>query len=150
MGCGYTTFSAQEDIVWKYGGPTEEPLKAIKMFPKQQNGLLFRLLYDNGERWAFYNDTQEYEFHIRYFFSRDSDIEAMQNATMTELENGNRLVEIIVYPKETQNFIVGVPGSYTSTVEALPVSERFQWEKSKDKFEAKESGAGKGSSKSNK
>ncbi|EPY33460.1 calpain-like cysteine peptidase [Strigomonas culicis] len=99
MGCGYSTFSAQEDIVWRFGGPPEEPLKAIKMFPKKQNGLLFRLLYDEGERWAFYNDTKEYEFHIRYYFSRESDIEALGHATLSELENGNKLVEIIVYPK---------------------------------------------------
>lgn len=137
MGCGYSTYSAQEDIVWKHGGPPEEPLKAIKMFPKEQNGLLFRLLYDDGERWGFYNDTKDYEFHIRYYFSRDSEIEAMENSTITELENGNKLVELIIYPLETQNFIVGVPGSYTSTVEALPASERFKWEKAKEKFEEK-------------
>lgn len=139
MGCGYSTYSAQDDIVWKYGGPSEEPLKALKMFPKQQNGLLFRLLYDDGERWAFYNDTLEYEFHIRYYFSRDSEIEALHNATLSELENGNKLVEIIVYPKETQDFLVGVAGSYTSTIEAIPVTERFKWEKSKDAFERKAS-----------
>lgn len=138
MGCGYSTFSAQEDIVWKHGGPSEEPLKAIKIFPKKENGLLFRLICDDGERWAFYNDTIEYEFHVRYFFSADSEIEAQNNATLSELENGNKLVEIIVYPKETQNFIVGIPGSYTSTVEALPLSDRFKWEKSKEKFEEKE------------
>lgn len=139
MGCGYSTYSAQDDIVWKFGGPAEEPLKALKMFPKEQNGLLFRLLYDDGERWAFYNDTEEYEFHIRYYFSRDSSVEALHNATLTELENGNMLVEIIVYPKETQDFIVGVAGSYTSTIEAIPLSERYKIEKSKAKIEAKQS-----------
>ncbi|CAD2217368.1 small myristoylated protein-1 [Angomonas deanei] len=139
MGCGYSTFSAEDDVVWKHGGPPEEPLKAIKMFPKKQNGLLFRLIYDDGERWAFYNDTKEYEFHIRYYFSKDSDIEARSNATLTELENGNKLVEIIVYPLETQDFMVGVPGSYTSTVEAMPLSDRYKQEKEKEKFDAKQS-----------
>lgn len=145
MGCGYSTYSAQEDIVWKHGGPPEEPLKAVKMFPKEQNGLLFRLLYDDGERWAFYNDTKVYEFHIRYYFSRDSEIEALKHATLTELENGNKLVELIVYPKETQDFIVGVVGSYSSTVEAVPASERYTLEKSKDNVDEKQrKAAGKG------
>ncbi|CCW70974.1 unnamed protein product [Phytomonas sp. Hart1] len=133
MGCGYSTFSASEDIVWKYGGPIDTPIKAIKVFPKIENGLLFRILYDGGDRWSFYNDTKEYEFHIRYFFSSDSYIEALHNATLTLLENGQKLVEIIVYPLETEDFIAGCPIGYTSTIEGIPSSNRYKLEKIRSK-----------------
>lgn len=137
MGCGHSAeLQVEDEINWKYGGPVEEPQKTIKIFPEIKNGLLFRLLYDDGERWAFYNDTNQCEFHIRYFFSRDSEIEPLRNATVTELQNGMKLVEIIVYPFETQDFISGTPGHFTSTIEAIPVTNHFKLDDSSSEEES--------------
>ncbi|KAH9599599.1 protein of unknown function DUF1935 [Trypanosoma melophagium] len=133
MGCGYSVYSEKDDIVFKHTKmPTHGIRKVIKMF-KKENGLLFRLELEGGD-WAFYNDTNEYEFHVRYAFDGDSEVEALENATLTEMEDGTVVVELIVYPRETAMFIHGDITGGKGRVEALPVSERYRREKIRRKL----------------
>ncbi|ORC89643.1 small myristoylated protein-1 [Trypanosoma theileri] len=136
MGCGYSVYSEKDDVIFKHTkAPAPGIRKVVKMF-KKENGLLFRLELQGGE-WAFYNDTDEYEFHVRYVFNGDSDIDALDDATLSEMDDGTVVVELIVYPRETAMFVKGDITGAQGRVEAQPVSERYKREKIKRKVLAK-------------
>ncbi|RNF20125.1 calpain-like cysteine peptidase, Clan CA, family C2 [Trypanosoma conorhini] len=88
------------------------------------NGLLLRVIDTSTGTWAFFNNSKDYEFHITYLLNADSMVEPL-NKTTIEVQDDGILCEMMVYPLETQRFIVGEVTGYESKIEALPLSDDY-------------------------
>ncbi|ORC84770.1 cytoskeleton-associated protein CAP5.5 [Trypanosoma theileri] len=86
-------------------------------------GLCFRIVRDGT--WYFYNDTLNYEMHVSYTFSPDSNITPGNRTTTKSNENGWIVVSAVVYPLETIEFVSGGTDLYKTEVSAEPLSEEF-------------------------
>ncbi|KAK7197732.1 calpain-like cysteine peptidase, Clan CA, family C2 [Novymonas esmeraldas] len=87
-------------------------------------GLLYRIADEDEGRWAFYNNSKDYEFHIKYLFGADSRLDALGDTTV-EVQDDGILAEMVVYPLETKDFVQGTIDGYESKLEALPLSEEY-------------------------
>ncbi|KAG5506488.1 hypothetical protein JKF63_05991 [Porcisia hertigi] len=112
--------------------PNQDPTKGY-MYTKPRakgtkkelfGGLLYRIVDEGAGRWAFYNNSKDYEFHIKYLFGADSRLKALGNTTIEEQDDGI-LAEMVVYPLETKDFVEGIVDGYESKLEALPLSEEY-------------------------
>lgn len=88
-------------------------------------GLLYRILDKKAKTWAFYNDSLIFEIHVSFTFGKYSKIEPLDNATMKTDEEGRFVVEVVVYPCETERFILGYVNGFTSKIRATPLSEAY-------------------------
>jgi hypothetical protein len=87
-------------------------------------GLLYRYSDESTGCWTFYNNSKDYEFHIKYLFGADSRLEALGDTTM-ETQDDGILAEMVVYPLETKKFVQGTIDGYESKLEALPLTEEY-------------------------
>ncbi|KAG5480760.1 hypothetical protein CUR178_05895 [Leishmania enriettii] len=87
-------------------------------------GLLYRITDEETSRWAFYNNSKDYEFHLKYLFGADSRLEALGDTTL-EMQDDGILAQTVVYPLETKDFVQGTIDGYESKLEALPLSEEY-------------------------
>ncbi|CBZ14621.1 conserved hypothetical protein [Leishmania braziliensis MHOM/BR/75/M2904] len=87
-------------------------------------GLLYRIIDEQEGCWAFYNNSKDYEFHIKYLFGADSHVNALSDTAVTVQDDGI-LAEVSVYPLETKDFVRGMIDGYESKLEALPLSEEY-------------------------
>lgn len=87
-------------------------------------GLLYRFADEEQGRWTFYNNSKDYEFHIKYLFGADSRLEALGDTVM-ETQDDGILAELVVYPLETKKFVQGTIDGYESKLEALPLTEEY-------------------------
>lgn len=69
------------DIAFENGQP-EYTGQIIKCFKDNGNGLLFRIVNDAEKKWAFYNDTLNYNMTVRVTFGKESKIEKLGNTIM--------------------------------------------------------------------
>jgi len=122
MGCGGSTEVSDKPYV--NGSPTFRGDEVTKGFDKG-NGLLFRIVNKDSRQWAYYNDTEEYEMHIEVTFNEGCSIKALGKTNLTQLENGEWVGTVVVYPGETEMFIEGRVNGFHSKMDALPVSEEY-------------------------
>ncbi|GET88182.1 hypothetical protein, conserved [Leishmania tarentolae] len=87
-------------------------------------GLLYRITDEERGALAFYNNSKDYEFHIKYLFGADSQLSAAGD-TKLEMQDDGILAEMVVFPLETKNFVHGSMDGYESKLEALPLSEEY-------------------------
>ncbi|AYU78405.1 hypothetical protein, conserved [Leishmania donovani] len=87
-------------------------------------GLLYRITDEEEGGLAFYNNSKDYEFHIKYLFGADSQLNAVGD-TKLEMQDDGILAEVVVYPLETKHFVQGTIDGYESKLEALPLSEEY-------------------------
>ncbi|KPI88157.1 putative calpain-like cysteine peptidase Clan CA family C2 [Leptomonas seymouri] len=87
-------------------------------------GLLYRYSDEEKGRWTFYNNSKDYEFHIKYLFGADSRLESLDDTTM-EVQDDGILAETVLYPLETKKFVQGTIDGYESKLEALPLTEEY-------------------------
>lgn len=120
-GCNSTSSTADQDPTkgYMYAKPKARGDKEALF-----GGLLYRIADQNEGRWAFYNNSKDYEFHIKYLFGADSHLEALGDATL-EVQDDGILAEMVVYPLETKDFVQGTIDGYESKLEALPLSEEY-------------------------
>ncbi|RNE96320.1 calpain-like cysteine peptidase, partial [Trypanosoma rangeli] len=103
MGCGA---SKSPSVVYVNGRPTFEGDEVVKGFD-EGNGLLFRIVNNKKRQWAYYNDTTEYEMHVKVNFGEDCDIRALGKTHLEKLDSGEYLATVVIYPCETEMFIEG-------------------------------------------
>ncbi|ORC88965.1 calpain-like cysteine peptidase [Trypanosoma theileri] len=89
-------------------------------------GLLFRIVEEGRTtRWSFYNDTPNCQMRVEVTFDDESNIKALQNTSMRKNSDGSYTCSVIVYPLETELFIEGEPGGYTSNIKAEELSDNY-------------------------
>lgn len=122
MGCGAS--SEATAIEYVNGKPTFSGDEVVKGFDRG-NGLLFRITNRKKKQWAYYNDTKEYEMHVKVTFNEDCDIKALGKTSLQKLDSGEYLASCVVYPGETEMFIEGRVNGFKSKMDALPLSEEY-------------------------
>eukprot|EP00796_Vickermania_ingenoplastis_P011737 gene11736-biopygen8495 len=118
MGCAASTPAAP--IEFLHGHPTFHGDEVVKCFEKD-NGLLFRIVDNKKGEWAYYNDTKEYEMHVKVSFSDDCDFEALGNTQLEQLENGEFRAVLKVAPLATEMFIKGKVNGFKAKMDAIPM-----------------------------
>lgn len=103
------------------GTPQFKGTYAGKCFKTQGNGLLFRIVDEAANKWAFYNDTTDYRMQVQATFGSRSHIESLDRASMDTTEDGHYVVEVSVGPLATEMFIVGAVNGYKINYKAEPV-----------------------------
>ncbi|KAL7698740.1 small myristoylated protein-1 [Lotmaria passim] len=119
MGCT----AAKTQTQFLNGKPTFQGDEVVKGFEKG-NGLLFRITKKKKkqETWAFYNDTKQYEMHVRVTFHPGCDIKPLGNAKLEEEgEKGEVVVTVTVAPGATEMFIEGHVNGFRSKMDAFKV-----------------------------
>ncbi|KAG5503828.1 hypothetical protein JIQ42_07345 [Leishmania sp. Namibia] len=104
----------------QHGSPTYKGTYYSKCFKTEGNGLLFRIINDHEKKWAFYNDTEEYRMLVHATFGARSHIEALDNATMHQDDDGRYVVEVTVAPQATEMFIQGDVNGFKVVYDAEP------------------------------
>ncbi|AIN97124.1 META domain-containing protein, putative [Leishmania panamensis] len=105
----------------QHGGSSYKGTYCSKCFKTEGNGLLFRLVNDHEKKWAFYNDTQDFRIHVRATFGARSNIEALDNASMYQNDDGRYIVEVTVNPQSTEMFIEGDVNGFRAHYDAEPI-----------------------------
>lgn len=120
---GASTFTllkvAKVDATQK--GPTFKGTHVVRCFKTEGNGLLFRLINEVDDRWAFYNDTTDYRMHVHATFGSRSSITALGRAKMTTDESQKFVVEVTIDPMATETFIAGKVNGFKVLYSAEPV-----------------------------
>ncbi|KAG5480040.1 hypothetical protein LSCM1_06462 [Leishmania martiniquensis] len=122
MGCFHSTSQVAHQDPTNGFMYTKPPAKGTRV--ALFGGLLYRITDEEKGRWAFYNNSKDYEFHIKYLFGSDSRLEALGNTTL-EVQDDGILVQMVLYPLETKDFVQGTIDGYESKLEALPLSEEY-------------------------
>ncbi|PWV05373.1 hypothetical protein C3747_133g211c [Trypanosoma cruzi] len=120
MGCGAS--SKPSTVEYKNGKPSFKGDEIVKGFD-EGNGLLFRIVNNKKRRWAYYNDTTEYEMHVKVTFGEDCDIKALGKTHLEKLESGEHLATIVVHPCETEMFIEGRVNGFKVKMDAVPTEK---------------------------
>ncbi|ORC88952.1 calpain-like cysteine peptidase [Trypanosoma theileri] len=123
MGCGAS--SSAPAIEYKNGKPTFKGDEVVKGF-NEGNGLLFRIVNRKKKQWAYYNDTTQYEMHVKVTFGEDCDIKALGKTHLERLDSGEYVATVVVYPRETEMFIEGRVNGFKVKMDALPLSEEYR------------------------
>lgn len=121
MGCGQSATMPTKDQ--SKGHMLAQPKARGKRIPLF-NGLLYRIEDEGNGKWAFFNNSNDYEFHVKYLFGASSQIDAAGDTNL-EIQDDGILCSVVVFPLETKEFITGTPDGYESKLEALPLSEEF-------------------------
>ncbi|ORC93245.1 uncharacterized protein TM35_000011220 [Trypanosoma theileri] len=118
------------EVVFENGSPNPEVVlypgsKVFKGFKDKGNGLIFLLLDDENKRWAFYNDTTEYNITATVKFGPKSVYEAAQNVSVSPDPDvaGGTVCVLTVPPLTTEPFLTGNPGNYHMSFYAEPVTK---------------------------
>ncbi|CAJ1985889.1 cysteine peptidase - Clan CA - family C2 / CAL4.1 [Leishmania donovani] len=92
----------------------------------EEPGLLYRIVDRPNKTWAFYNDSRSFEVHVVCTFGKHSKITPLENTKMTRDEStGEYVMELTVYPGETEPFIKGFVNGFSSKLSALPLSQEY-------------------------
>lgn len=110
-------------VKFENGRPTIAYDKIFRCFQNQGNGLLFRLVQDKENLWAFYNDTKDSLMKVRARFGNYSKINILGNASLAPANDPGALspppdsleIEVVldVYPGKTEPFISGLVNGFT-------------------------------------
>lgn len=103
-------------------GPTYKGTQVTKCFKTEGNGLLFRIVNEVEKKWAFYNDSADYRIFVSATFGTRSEIEPLNNATVTE-EEGKKTVRVTVEPLTTEMFVSGTVNGFQIVYDAIPAAD---------------------------
>lgn len=120
MGC---TSSSESKIAYRNGKPTFKGDEVVKGFEKD-NGLLFRVVKKKKKEqtWAFYNDTTDYDMHVRVTFHPGCELKALGSTKLEEDDKGEVIATVVVRPGKTEMFIEGKLDGFRSKMDAFPAS----------------------------
>lgn len=103
----------------------------------EEPGLLYRIVDKKNKTWAFYNDSRAFEVHVTCTFGKHSKIQPLDKASMKRDEStGEYVVEVTVYPSETELFVKGFVNGFTSKLRAMPLSDDYYVDRSKSQAES--------------
>lgn len=101
---------AKHEVKFVHDGPTFEYDRIYKCFPKNGNGLLFRLVNTEKHQWAFYNDTEDTIIMVNAIFSSGSKVKALRRtrlSTKVVKHEDVQCATLQVEPLHTELFIEG-------------------------------------------
>lgn len=105
---------------------------------EKSNGLCFRLVNEPGQRWAFYNDTKKYEFHITVTFGAESrHLQALGNTSLSQSSDGSWVASVVVYPLATEEFVQGEVVGFDLVAHAVLLTTEYAEARKAEKREAK-------------
>ena len=117
----------EEPVQYLHGSPDAAVIPhqshVYKCFKDHGNGLLFRIVDDYNNIWAFYNDTIEYVMTTNMRYPRSSTVQVAPGVQLmvdTEREEGV-IAAVEVPPLATVPFLVGTPATYELAFSATPV-----------------------------
>ncbi|EPY28729.1 META domain containing protein [Strigomonas culicis] len=100
-------------------GPTYKGTYASKCFRTNGNGLLFRIVNEIENTWAFYNDTPDYRMFIRAVLGRRSQIQPLGDASMKK-EDHKYVITATIEPHQTIMFLEGNVNGFQIQYKAEP------------------------------
>lgn len=113
--------NGKNDKPWRGCGPTYDGEWTLCF----DESYLFSIVNHKEKKWAFYNDTSEFEMHIMVVFGRDSRLQALGDTQITVNERGEHVATTVVYPSDTVMFVSGAWGSYRSYFERKSLSKKY-------------------------
>ncbi|SYZ65552.1 cysteine_peptidase [Leishmania braziliensis MHOM/BR/75/M2904] len=113
---------SEDASVFKHGGPD---CKGEIMSCFDEPNLLYRIIDPKKKTWAFYNDSLHYEMHVQFTFGKYSKLQPLENTTMRQNEEGQYVMEVVVYPTETEMFAQGSVNGFTSKLCAVPLTDNY-------------------------
>ncbi|GET88177.1 calpain-like cysteine peptidase, putative [Leishmania tarentolae] len=126
-------------VVQKKYGPNDyrygEPVYKGEATACFEDGLLFRIVEKNNNRWSFYNDTTHTQMNVEIVFGRNSSVRALENTEVEKLENGSYRATVTVYPMETELFVEGDVNGFTSSISAVPLTEDYLKDMARQDYE---------------
>ncbi|KPI87650.1 hypothetical protein ABL78_3248 [Leptomonas seymouri] len=117
----------EEPVHYLHGSPDATVIPhqshVYKCFKDHGNGLLFRIVDDHHNIWAFYNDTTEYVMtaHMRYPHSNRVHVAPGVQVIADAEREGGMVAAVEVPPLATMPFLVGTPAAYELAFSAIPV-----------------------------
>ncbi|RNF20121.1 calpain-like cysteine peptidase [Trypanosoma conorhini] len=107
---------------YRYGRPVYEGTSTACF----DNGLLYRVIEErHGGRWSFYNDTPNCIMRVEVNFKPGSEVKALGNTSLKKESDGSSVCTVSVHPLETELFIEGSPGGYTSNIKAEGLTDEY-------------------------
>lgn len=112
-------------VQFENGKPDFKFDKIYRCFQNKGNGLLFRLLNEKENKWAFYNDTKDTVMKITANFGPYSTITVLGKARQTapETKDGEIQVSLDVDPGATELFISGTANGFRIGFQTETVQE---------------------------
>eukprot|EP00796_Vickermania_ingenoplastis_P011739 gene11739-biopygen8496 len=120
MGCGSS--APVLDVEYLNGEPSFKGDEVVKCFEKD-NGLLFRIVNNKKGEWAYYNDTTDYNMHVKVTFSPDCEIKPLGTTQFKKLGSDEIEATIVVPPVSTEMFIKGKVNGFRSKMDAIPAED---------------------------
>lgn len=118
-------------VKFENGQPDFKFDKIYRCFKDKGNGLLFRLVNEKDNKWAFYNDTKDSVMKIQASFNSFSKINAVGRAVESKNSKGDIEVTLEVQPMATEPFIVGVVNGFSIGFQTEPVQDAIEFESGK-------------------
>ncbi|TPP45461.1 Calpain cysteine protease family protein [Leishmania donovani] len=112
----------EDASVFKHGEPD---CKGEIMSCFDEPNLLYRIIDPKAKTWSFYNDSLQYEMHVQFIFGKHSKLQPLENTTLRQNEEGQYVMEVVVYPTETEMFLQGTVNGFTSKLRAVPLTEDY-------------------------
>ncbi|KPA77272.1 putative calpain-like cysteine peptidase putativecysteine peptidase Clan CA family C2 [Leptomonas pyrrhocoris] len=110
-------------VHYENGQPTYTGDTVVKCFKDNGNGLLFRIVNNDEYRWAFYNDTTNYNMVVKVSFGKDSKVEPLMNTKTWRNERTAEFeFELHIAPTQTEMFIEGEPNGFKMVFTAEDMS----------------------------
>ncbi|CCD15129.1 unnamed protein product, partial [Trypanosoma congolense IL3000] len=103
-------FVKMAEVPCENGKPAYIGDKVTKCFKVHENGRIYRIVNTVEGRWAFYNDTTAYHFHVSVTFGRASEVTGLGNTTLRTNAEGLTVASVSVPPGGTEMLCVLVVG----------------------------------------
>ncbi|CCW67642.1 unnamed protein product [Phytomonas sp. Hart1] len=120
----YSESAPAKNVEFEFRTPSVPYDKVYKCFKDKGNGLLFRLVDNKHNTWAFHNDTQDYNMTVSVDFANKSEATPLNATTVsfTPSSSPDGVVYVLeIGPGQTEMFISGAPTSYKLGFAAEPV-----------------------------
>ncbi|CCW60479.1 unnamed protein product [Phytomonas sp. EM1] len=123
----YSEAAPAKNIEFEYRVPSVPYDKVYKCFKDKGNGLLFRLVDEKRNTWAFYNDTRDYIMKVSVDFPNKDEATPLNGTKVAQTPSSNAkgIVYVLeIEPGQTEMFISGAPTSYKLSFAADPIANR--------------------------
>lgn len=105
-------------------GPTFKGTYVVKCFSTEKNGLLFRIIDEVSNTWAFYNDTPDYKMKVNATLGSRSVIEVLGKTACSKDETDRYVADLVINPGKTELFIRGKVNGFKFLYSAVPVKKK--------------------------
>ncbi|AAZ11334.1 META domain/Domain of unknown function (DUF1935), putative [Trypanosoma equiperdum] len=93
--------------------------KVSRCFKAHDDARVYRIINTVESKWAFYNDTTEYNFNVSVTFGRKSKVRGLANTSIETNEEGLTVASVSVAPGATEMFVAGDVNGYKCSYDAV-------------------------------